>query len=1096
MPVVNFASETIFESNTTSGNVSLTRAQLQTLVDGNYTSGGVVLSGSDILALDVDLGERIGISDIRYYFTGASASGTVVSGINFYYKDYESDPWVSLTTAIGAGYYTTTSGNFFPRLVRVVHTISGTAVSGTLHEYEVNSNEDIVDYGTDGTLIEKDLQDTPFGTSDPYTIPVYNDGDRTATAYVYIGNTGTDADDMLRISEAQNGTYVGIDDGVVIGSDDGEFPFTFGNLDGTAVVTNLLKLDAPSGGYIGETALADPYRAVTVPGNSLDEAVIYYGLDLSFRRKNLDTGLDEPLSSPGANINYFSKLIYAPDFNRIYLVYRNGSAQFGLRYFDIDTDTWSGHVSTWNHGQPEQFHSWIPGCAYVPPGKWAGDSNELASITVWGLCTDSDDVQAYSPFGRFTISGTGDPGDYYNETVHTPSSYGAFYQSDVSSNAPQRSMACAYYYPDGGNEGQIYYIMAPYAYAYYINIFDVDSVTWSNITISATVKALNMDSVKLHSRNWHDIFVYNDIIYMGQCSDTTSEDYIYYLDMTTNTWSRVYWFDNAFDADNERIHFEGVDYGSGNAILFYVGGENEDIRTSPWPSTGSTAYFKEGTYTTPILKNIDPTYWYIDEEIPENTSITTSTGTVASTIEIRSSDTTPTAEASHYNVIFTRGGSSDNYIYPTGYDYDGNQLWQDTSLGAGTNWYYISYVQGWATAVNHHYPLGDTSYDVNSIFIWNVRYSGGNASRIYVHIFDRDGGLTYSRLLVSEAYDSDYRRPTNALINANGNTYVLWRGFGAFDDRISLLTDTGWWVNNVDFSGDQSTLYSMCLAGEAKEDVWFIKEDENIVYRYSPNLTEVTSVTNTNFVNLNGICEDEDGGFFVGNYGSGSTWVHHYDKDGTLIATHDVTAHVQVVHRLRKDYYGGFWLIDTWSDQVARFSRTGGFIGKVALSTPRGMDSSPLGCHVMSQTTDNLDFIDIDVNLEKTVSFPKDIYHTSDGSNWRGGSAASVDASGYLPADDVGSDSHWGPGGDLEWSEVGKDSHFLHHKKYHQARITLRGDGTDTPEVEKIALPPTVELANIPPQGSRSAYLKTVVASGTQRNVQQGKIRTWFDMEE
>ena len=131
-----------------------------------------------------------------------SASGTVASGINFYYKDYESDPWVSLITALGAGYYTTTSGNFFPRSVRVVHTISGTGVSGTLHEYEVNSNEDIVDYGTDGTLTEKDLQDTPFGTSDPYTIPVYNDGDRTATAYVYIGNTGTDADDMLRISEA------------------------------------------------------------------------------------------------------------------------------------------------------------------------------------------------------------------------------------------------------------------------------------------------------------------------------------------------------------------------------------------------------------------------------------------------------------------------------------------------------------------------------------------------------------------------------------------------------------------------------------------------------------------------------------------------------------------------------------------------------------------------------------------------------------------------------------------------------------------------------------------------------------------------------
>ncbi|MCK4977120.1 MAG: hypothetical protein KAS36_09315, partial [Anaerolineales bacterium] len=307
---------------------------------------------------------------------------------------------------------------------------------------------------------------------------------------------------------------------------------------------------------------------------------------------------------------------------------------------------------------------------------------------------------------------------------------------------------------------------------------------------------------------------------------------------------------------------------------------------------------------------------------------------------------------------------------------------------------------------------------------------------------------------------------------------------------------TGWWVNNVDFSGDQSTLYSMCLAGENEEDVWFIKEDENIVYRYSANLTEVTSVTNTNFVNLNGICEDDAGGFFVGNYGSGSTWVHHYDKDGTLIATHDVTAHVSVVHRLRKDYYGGFWLIDSWSDQVARFASNGTLIGKVSLLNPRGFSSSPLGAHALSQTYDDIYFINLDVTLEKTISAPNEFYHTSDGSNWHGGSTSNIDAGGYLATDDIGSDPVWGTGGDLEWSEVSKDNNFLHHKKYHQAKITLRGDGSTTPEVEKIVLPPTVELTNIPVQGYKNAYLKTVVASGTARSQQSGKLRTWFSLEE
>ncbi|GAG76686.1 unnamed protein product, partial [marine sediment metagenome] len=81
---------------------------------------------------------------------------------------------------------------------------------------------------------------------------------------------------------------------------------------------------------------------------------------------------------------------------------------------------------------------------------------------------------------------------------------------------------------------------------------------------------------------------------------------------------------------------------------------------------------------------------------------------MAPTIEIRSSDTTPTAEDSHYNALFTANPADTNYIHPTGLDYDGNELWRDTSLGATTNWYRRDYVQGFATAATEFYPLGDT----------------------------------------------------------------------------------------------------------------------------------------------------------------------------------------------------------------------------------------------------------------------------------------------------------------------------------------------------------------------------------------------------
>ena len=397
--------------------------------------------------------------------------------------------------------------------------------------------------------------------------------------------------------------------------------------------------------------------------------------------------------------------------------------------------------------------------------------------------------------------------------------------------------------------------------------------------------------------------------------------------------------------------------------------------------------------------------------------------------------------------------------------------------------------------MNKHYPSSDTSYDVNTFAIWTVhRVNEYNLFKIL--IFNRDGGITYSREI---NYDNNgdannYWHPTCSVINSLGQTYVGYRGLGTFDDRLAVHTDTGWWVQTVDFTGDQSTIYRLCLAGEDKEDLWFIKEDENTIYRYTPNLVEVTNVDSPTFQNANGLCEDGEGGFWVGDYGNGSTWIRHYDKDGTHVATYDVSAHVQVVAQLRPDYYGGVWLLDTWGDQVARFASNGVFIGKAALLSPRALDSTPLGAHVMSQTYDRTYFLDINANLEKTIY--ADFYDSYSGSNWRGAAASSIEVDGYLDADYTNSDTHWGTGGDLEWSEVGKDTNFVPRKNYHQARITLRSDGTDTPEVEKVALPPAVTLYNIGPQSSKNVYMKTDVDVDTDDALRQGKIRTWFSVEE
>ena len=1113
MTVLNFAAETVFDANTTSGNVSLTQAQLQSLVDGNYTTGGVYLSGDNILALDVDLGNRIATKDMRYYFDSTASTAAVASGISFYYRDYTTDPWSLLTTTYGAGYYTTTSGDFFLHQVRMIHTISGTSISGTLREYEVNSNEDIVDFGEDGTLTEKGLTDTPFGTSDPTTIPIYNDGDKSSTAYVYIGNTGTDADDMLRISDAPAGTYEGWADGPLIGGDG--YEWGLGAYSDTTLDNNKLVLGEQytvsynSGWDNIATTLDNEPGPATIAWHSTDPlySVIYYMHDSTMYKFEIGTNTHISLGSTPRTANSLSyggtnSMCHDPENNRIYyLVWDSPGGNYDdlyIYYFDIDTGLWSGELYHYDYGN--NARRFTVRTAYF---DYPGGTNSLDGIFEAGekyilMCISTGHNTLYRHYA-FKISDNTLKSYYRSGFVKKTGDYTGTYsacgvtvQEDNLDDYPTGTVAVIWAYAGSSN----YYDYLNY---YPITVSGGAAQNWQAIKHYNIPRDSNVLYINEDFDNRADFFVYDKVNnYLYMTSGWTNDQYAYRYELDNNYMNDHYFGNSFFDGnlDNARMYGK-MKYYEGYGNFWFMTRFTEEQLWIYFPTALSdSAYKTSGTYTTPILKNQDPTYWYVKSEIPANTDIATSSDAVSPTIEVRSSNTAPDADDSHYLVMFSEPASPGDHIYPMGFDYDGNELWRDDSLGVTHVYYYDGNVSGFCVAANKFYPEGDTSYDVNSIAIWNIRRSDG-IDRIRVVIYNRDGGITYARYVYTQTYSAtDYWRPTNALINSLGNTYVTFRGLGTFSDRLSILTDTGWWVNNVDFPGDQSTLYAMCLAGEALEDLWIIKEDENAIYKYSSNLTELMMIDSPTFQNANGICEDGAGGFWVGDYGGGSTWIRHYDQDGTHVATYDVTDHVAVVYRLEQDYQGGVWLLDSWGDAVARFASNGTFIGKVGLVNPRGPNSTPLGAYFMSTTHDDTYFVDMDINLTKTVSHPVNIYYTTDGGSWRGAQAASIDVSGYLDTDYIGNDPTWGTGGDLEWSEVSKDTHFLHHKLYHQARITLRSDGSDTPEVEKTALPPTVELTSIAPQRSKNTYLKTVVASGTVRSRQSGKLRTWFSLEE
>jgi len=205
----NLAEHSIVNSNTDVGNIPLTTVEILPITQTTSASG-TTISGTDILCLDCDLGARVQIDEIRYYFSSVSVSGTVADSINFYHKNEEFEVYVSLETFLSSNYYyaTVTSGTSSPRHLRMIHTISGTDIYGTVNGFQVMNNDDIVDFGTDGSKeLENFEMDLEYNSEEIRPVYIYNDGDIKSDAYALLEPQGTLIDEMLSISNSQDGPW-------------------------------------------------------------------------------------------------------------------------------------------------------------------------------------------------------------------------------------------------------------------------------------------------------------------------------------------------------------------------------------------------------------------------------------------------------------------------------------------------------------------------------------------------------------------------------------------------------------------------------------------------------------------------------------------------------------------------------------------------------------------------------------------------------------------------------------------------------------------------------------------------------------------------
>ncbi len=173
----------------------------------------VTVSGSndDILVIDCDLTRRTEVEEVRYYFFSDTASGIVASGIEFQYKNNLPESYTTMPTSTDNGYYyyaTIPESPSVPRYLRLTHTLSGTAISGTVNCFYVVNDGSQVDFGTDGSLTQRNIVSS-YDTAVTSTIPIYNNGAIKADMYVMIEATGEAIDDLISVSDSESGTYYG-----------------------------------------------------------------------------------------------------------------------------------------------------------------------------------------------------------------------------------------------------------------------------------------------------------------------------------------------------------------------------------------------------------------------------------------------------------------------------------------------------------------------------------------------------------------------------------------------------------------------------------------------------------------------------------------------------------------------------------------------------------------------------------------------------------------------------------------------------------------------------------------------------------------------
>ena len=1017
------------------GDHTFTWSELELLQDGNTTSSGVTISGTNTLV--VDLSQRIKVDGIRLYASDMSKS----SNIHFYYKNGTSDSYASLITNSGTYYSTTIPAPSAPRYIKV--TISG--VSMDLYEFQVFNDDYIVNFGENGQQYAKYIENTPIGEiGDPQAIPIYNNSEynMAATAYTCVEAVGSDYDNYIEISSSENGIYYSISDGAIIEDDllTSDWKWSDGNLDAVEVNSN----------------------------NNLEVSLIVDRNSLNEIPSNIKT-YNWYVTESAWDFDPVSKKMYVSGSDGIYKLWEYDYENDTYSYIGeigggtVTNESWKGSMCILDnkiYSIPESTQVFGYYDLNGPQDNWTTLSGHPKSLSGSDprrvICSDYSryiyciDIARWGLIKQFYR---------YDTTTSGWSALNNGYSNNSADNYTQAAHICYDYDRD-----YIYFSYQCRGAPWYIQRYNVNTDTWNTTYY-------NLSALKTSPGNgsYAAISYNNNTIWVAFSADKADHD-LYGINVVTGVttcytdigWELEYWSDTTGYANYSSylIAIDSLPGDSAPARIF--AGQVEGDRTHLY---SFHSLYRYGTYTTPILKLRDKynsSYFYIDGNTSSGSgSISYDENMYNGTIRVRSSDTEPVPIYESYLGYAENGDIHFVSWSPYNNSYVDSEKWTSSNsailVAVSSDWQDGRYAICWGYGYWH---ISDTSV---------------------ISIYDRNGNLLYSKNTNDNYYyyfnyqfqfDGEHGVWGYGNINDSSN-----RTLRHMDEDLSLIASYN--------EGAQHFLYDLATEYNGR-GCWYTNLIDDTLVHMNSDCTKLNTIVLNSPRDL---ARTTDGGCWV--YDSDDEKVYRYDWDGNRIFIFELPYNDEYqssgLSYMIDDGRDGFWYRH---NDVLRHVTSGGVVdvGPVTVVDMNRLFGTPIGCFVHSSDDNKMYWINMDGNIESWHSMPGAESEVISGFYYGYDEFVNFKER-YIP---VSYDPVWGTGGSLEWQEVRKDGYFLPKTQYHQAEITLRGDA----ELEKIIIAPAIKTPDIQPKQSKNIYVRTNIPVDADISDYEIKLRTWWGVED